>query len=63
MNAKIEFTGYFWQLTLPCGDKVTVSDIDAKVPQVCPKCKTVFAHFTVTRVPMPKVAEPQRVRC
>jgi len=63
MNAKIEFTGYFWRLTLPCGDKITVSDINATVPGICPKCKKLFVRLTVTRVPMPEVAEPQRVRC
>ena len=64
MSAKIEFTGAFWQLSLPCGDKVTVSGIDAKVPQICPKCKSVFAHLTITRVPASEVGvPPQRVRC
>lgn len=63
MNAKIEYAGAFWQLTLPCGDKITVSGIDATAPGICPKCKSVFARLTVTRVPMPAAAEPQRVRC
>ena len=63
MNAKIEYTGAFWQLTLPCGDKITVSGIDATVPQVCPKCKKVFAQIQVTRVPMPEITESKRVRC
>lgn len=62
-QAKIEHVGYFWQLTLPCGDKVTVSGIDATVPQVCPKCKKIFGRIAVTRMPMPSIVEPQRVRC
>ncbi len=62
-NAKIEYVGYFWQLTLPCGDKITVSGIDAQVPNVCPNCGKVFAQIKVTRVPMQEVAPPQRVRC
>lgn len=63
INARIEYKTDFWQLTLPCGDKITVSGIDAKVPQVCPKCKKLFAHMSVTRVQKPVAVEPQRVRC
>lgn len=63
MNARIEYAGYGWQLTLPCGDKLAISGIDAKIPQICPKCKKIFGHVVVIRVPKEVAPEPRQIRC